>query len=592
MDEAILDFVGGFVASLMAEREEKSAHGMHPSAAMCPELMELSSADEVAEVLQLAACGFPNDDERHRGPQFVQRFLESASVLARNDFPYHGGGDPPLIEREYWLRVTRSALQKAGLPRLDGLVILHVRYAGVWDQADDQTAFDKKRSTITQIHARYTGGMWTEAQVKQVLGSPEAPIGWRWRDPRERNLTEFTPALQGLLLKGERCSKVVLKRFVDWVAAHSQAEAAQAHKAATWTTPDWVGLALAAPAPAPRPFTILFVGVNSNERHGPQLNLMEEHKKVQAALDAAYGRASAHKLVVLKHMAYSTWDEVLSAIRRERPTVLHLGCHSERHAGIQLFRDMVQPETMLPAIKAWNEHAGRIGCAQLRVIVLNACRSDEHAQKLAGCVDFAIGHAELVYDRKAIVFSETLYSCVCEGMSLAESFDTARSAASSPGYRIYANADPRAFCPGDCTSGVTPERATERDHTVEGVLHTVAESVNHLNAAVTELRNPQRRSGEVAGDAMLREQMMAQYAPAARPAHTAPAVSSAASAQPHTAHTAAADAHDDDDRPRPRLPRGAAGLLRGSIVPCTSRRSKGSNYKVGLHVLFVLGLIP
>jgi hypothetical protein len=185
---------------------------------------------------------------------------------------------------------------------------------------------------------------------------------------------------------------------------------------------------------------------------------------------------------------------------------------------------MVQPETMLPAIKAWNEHAGRIGCAQLRVIVLNACRSDEHAQKLAGCVDFAIGHAELVYDRKAIVFSETLYSCVCEGMSLAESFDTARSAASSPGYRIYANADPRAFCPGDCTSGVTPERATERDHTVEGVLHTVAESVNHLNAAVTELRNPQRRSGEVAGDAMLREQMMAQYAPAARPAHTAPAV--------------------------------------------------------------------
>ena len=60
----------------------------------------------------------------------------------------------------------------------------------------------------------------------------------------------------------------------------------------------------------------------------------------------------------------------------------------------------------------------------------------------------------------------------------------------------------------------------------------------------------------------------------------------------HGTHTAAADAYDDTDRPRPRLPRGAAGLLRGSIVPCTSRRSKGSNYKVGLHVLFVLGLIP
>jgi hypothetical protein len=445
-----------------------------------------------------------------RGPQFVQhfkRFLESASVLARNDFPYHGGGDPPLIEREYWLRVTRSALQKAGLPRLDGLVILHVRYAGVWDQADDQTAFDKKRSTITQIHARYTGGMWTEAQVKQVLGSPEAPSEWSWRDQTQRNLTEYTPALQDLLLKGERCSEVVLKRFVDWIAAHSQAEAAQAHKAAAawmqWTTPDWAGLELAAPAPAPRPYTILFVGVNSNEKPDPQLNHMEEHRKIQAALDAAYGRTSAHKPVVLKHVAYSTWDEVLSAIRRECPTVLHLGCHSERHGGIQLFRDTVQPERMLPAIKAWNEHAGRKGFAQLRVIVVNACGSDGHAQELAECVDFAIGHAAPVKDKDALVFSGTLYECVCQGMSLAGSFDTARSAA-SPGYRIYANVDPRAFrpgCAGDTTrargnddsegpsgkrahtSGVTVERATELHDSVEGVLHAGAELGNRLNAA-------------------------------------------------------------------------------------------------------------
>ena len=129
------------------------------------------------------------------------------------------------------------------------------------------------------------------------------------------------------------------------------------------------------------------------------------------------------------------------------------------------------------------------------------------------------------------------------------------------------------------------------------------------------VRQPQRRSGEVAGDAMLREQMMAQYAPAARPAHTAPAVmalyapvpqqscesgppgpqepraprlpgTSAASTRP--AHTATADADDDSDRPRPRLPRGAAGLLRGSIVPCSTRRSKGTNY---MELLGEVGLL-
>ena len=266
-------------------------------------------------------------------------------MIARHDCPYDGGGRPR-IEREYWLR-------DAGLAGLDGLVILHVRYAGVWERADDQAAFDEKRSIITQIKARYTGGKKRkEVQAMQVLGSPEAPSEWRWRDPARRHLTEYTPALQDLLLKGEKCSKVVNKRFVDWVAAHNQAEeAAQAQAAAAWTAPDWASLALPAPAPAPRPFTILFVGVNSNER--PDLDLMAEHKRVQAALDMAYGSASAHKPVLI-HVAYSTWDEVLGEIRRWKPTVLHLGCHAERHAGIRLFRGTIQPERMLPAIRAWN----------------------------------------------------------------------------------------------------------------------------------------------------------------------------------------------------------------------------------------------
>ncbi len=74
---------------------------------------------------------------------------------------------------------------------------------------------------------------------------------------------------------------------------------------------------------------------------------------------------------MLKHVAYSTGEEVLGEIRRESPTVLHLGCHSWK-TGIRLFGDTVQPERMLPAIKAWNENAGRTGCSQLRVIVVNA----------------------------------------------------------------------------------------------------------------------------------------------------------------------------------------------------------------------------
>jgi len=161
-------------------------------------------------------------------------------------------------------------------------------------------------------------------------------------------------------LKAAKSDKVKSEEYTEPDWSTLERPEAQAQAAAAWTAPDWAGLALAAPAPAPRPFTILFVGVNSNKR--PDLNLKEEHKRVKAALDAEYGRASAHK-PVLKHVAYSTWDrdEVLDEIRRWKPTVLHLSCHAEGHAGIRLFRGEIQPERILPAIRAWNEEAGRNG---------------------------------------------------------------------------------------------------------------------------------------------------------------------------------------------------------------------------------------
>lgn len=71
------------------------------------------------------------------------------------------------------------------------------------------------------------------------------------------------------------------------------------------------------------------------------------------------GKASEDK-PMLKHVAFSTWDEVLDEIRRDRPTVLQIGSVCEKHAGMQLIRPRVQPEGILPAFKAWSVHAGWI----------------------------------------------------------------------------------------------------------------------------------------------------------------------------------------------------------------------------------------
>ena len=182
--------------------------------------------------------------------------------------------------------------------------------------------------------------------------------------------------------------------------------ASQVQAVAEWTEPSWADLQLDEPDPAPWPFRILFVGVNSDE--SADLCLKREFEKIDAALEAAFGRNSTEK-PSLKQIPYTTWNEVLQEITRYHPTVLHLGCHSNKASGIKLFENTVQPESMIDAIREWNSEAREQSRHQIRVIVVNACESDVHAEKLSQCVDFTIGHYAPVDDDKAITFSDRLY---------------------------------------------------------------------------------------------------------------------------------------------------------------------------------------
>jgi hypothetical protein len=88
----------------------------------------------------------------------------AVTVKARNDFEYTQGGTVSKIEREYWLKISPNALPaaKKHLAGEDGYAIMHVHYAGNWDASDSRVAFDRKRSTITQVNVRHT---WHEARV-------------------------------------------------------------------------------------------------------------------------------------------------------------------------------------------------------------------------------------------------------------------------------------------------------------------------------------------------------------------------------------------------------------------------------------------
>jgi hypothetical protein len=100
------------------------------------------------------------------------------------------------------------------------------------------------------------------------------------------------------------------------------------------------------------------------------------------------------------------WSEVIE-IRKDAPTMLHFGCHSQKGKGLELFRQIVDPHEMLDAIRSWNTSARKQSPPrpEICIIVSNACDSEEHVRLLSEVVDFAIGHRAPVADESAIDFS-------------------------------------------------------------------------------------------------------------------------------------------------------------------------------------------
>ena len=153
-------------------------------------------------------------------------------------------------------------------------------------------------------------------------------------------------------------------------------------------------------------YVILFVGANGDGIWNDQISLKEEYEMIQNTLWRVYGESAVRPL--LKHDPYSTWYEVMEVVMREYPTVVHFGCYSSQEEGMALIQRSVSAEDMIENIQVCNLLAFQKKKPGVRVIVLNACESNVHAQQLSMCVDFAIGHCGDLDDKlDAIGFSKS-----------------------------------------------------------------------------------------------------------------------------------------------------------------------------------------
>jgi hypothetical protein len=152
---------------------------------------------------------------------------------------------------------------------------------------------------------------------------------------------------------------------------------------------------------------ILFVSAGPANHQG--LRLDAEHRDVQGRIQASTfrDRVDVHTALAARP------TDLIDALNRLKPTVLHIAGHGSSETGIEL-----ENEVGL-AVDVSGDQLRRLvelADSTLRLVVLNSCQSSIHAQPLVKHVDAAIGMARSIGDPAARTFAAQLYASLAEGV--------------------------------------------------------------------------------------------------------------------------------------------------------------------------------
>jgi len=185
--------------------------------------------------------------------------------------------------------------------------------------------------------------------------------------------------------------------------------------------------------------------VSANPDGTSPLSLDSEFRAIEEAIRSAEYR----EFLELKPVLAARPDDIIRALLRWKPHVVHFSGHGTRERGLYLQDEKghsspVGGESLVSLFRALKKD-------NLRVVVLNACNSNELAQAVVDVVDCAIGMNAPIEDRLAVKFAPAFYQALAFGRSVQEAFDLGKVAM---GFKI--DSDPQT------------ERTGERDLIPEG----------------------------------------------------------------------------------------------------------------------------
>lgn len=160
----------------------------------------------------------------------------------------------------------------------------------------------------------------------------------------------------------------------------------------------------------PPPMRILFLAANPTATS--RLDLEEELRSIEAELRGVRFRDQ----VVLTARHAIRPDDLVRYIRSDCPTVVHFSGHGSQR-GVVLRND----ESGVSEVTGTSLHRFFLN-RDVKLVVLNACCTKEHAMHLLGAVSTVIGTTSSVGDIAARRFAVAFYRALGEGYSIAEAF--------------------------------------------------------------------------------------------------------------------------------------------------------------------------
>lgn len=169
----------------------------------------------------------------------------------------------------------------------------------------------------------------------------------------------------------------------------------------------------------PSSVTVLYLGTSPEDAE--RLRLDAEARDIREAIRLSDNPDA----IVFEDRWAVRQNDLLQALNETNPDIVHFSGHGAQDGSLAI-EDLTGKALLISkdAMASVIESAAK----KVRLVVFNACFSDEQAEKVLEHVDAAIGMTTSISDAAAVAFARQLYSSIGFGHSLATAFNQARAA--------------------------------------------------------------------------------------------------------------------------------------------------------------------